>query len=293
MMPIKNGIQAVVTAVVMVLFIGSATAQAASEGTEEFGLTRAQLVKSVEKVEALISKCMRDQGFQYVAADYNTVRLGMNAVKKLPGLSENEFIAKYGLGVSTLYTGQPPQLAEGYNPAKVGLGERNVQIYKNLSPTGRVAYNRALFGENADATFALALDKENFSRTGGCTRKAVEQVFKPEQLKGTYYSPKDALINKDPRMKAALRKYASEMRKAGFQYNHPDEVEPDLWDRLAAITNGGTIPVENMSAEQRTALKTLQDYERKVYAHSRRLDEEIIEPVEVKILEEMYARKPQ
>jgi hypothetical protein len=290
----KSVIQAIVTAVVMLLFAGSASAQAPpGMGTEEFGLTPAQLVQSVEKVEALISKCMRDQGFEYVAADYDTVRKGMAADKNLPGLNEEEFIAKYGFGVSTLYTGQPPQLAEGYSPAKVGLGERNVQIYKNLSPADRVAYNRALLGENPDATFAVGLEKENFSRTGGCTRKAIEQEFKPEQLKGTYYNPKDALVNKDRRMKAALRHYAREMRKAGYQYNHPDEVEPDIRERLAAITKGGTIPIEKMSPEQRGALKTLQDYERKAAAKQFKLQKEVFEPVEEKILEEMFSRKPQ
>ena len=288
----RNMIQAVVTVVVMLLFAGSASAQAPpGMGTEEFGLTRAQLVQSVEKVEALISKCMRDQGFEYVAADYNTVRKGMAADKNLPGLSEEEFIAKYGFGVSTLYTGRPPQLAEGYSPAKVGLGERNVQIYKNLSPADQVAYNRALFGENTDATFAVGFETENFSRTGGCTRKAIEQVFEPEQLKATYYNPKDALINKDLRMKAALRKYAAEMRKAGFEYNHPDEVESDIRERLAALTNGGTIPVEKMSPEQRAALKTLQDYERRVAAKNFKLQEEVIDPVEAKIEKELFARE--
>ena len=161
-------IRAVVTGVAMVLFAGSAGAQAPpGMGTEEFGLTPRQLVKSIERVEALISKCIREHGFQYVAADYITVRKGMGADKNMPGLSEEEFIGKHGFGVSTMYTGQPPQLATGYSPAKVGLGERNVQIYKNLSPADQVAYNRALFGENTDATLAVGLETENFSRTGG------------------------------------------------------------------------------------------------------------------------------
>ena len=84
------------------------------------------------------------------------------------------------------------------------MGERNVQIFNNLSPADQVAYNRALLGENTDATFAVALDIENFSRCGGCTLKAIEQVFKPEQLKATYYNPKDTLIKKDPRMRDVL-----------------------------------------------------------------------------------------
>ena len=56
------------------------------------------------------------------------------------------------------------------------------------------------------------------------------------------------------------------MKKAGFDYAHPDEVEPDLRVRLAAITNGGTVPAEKLSAEQRANLRKLQDYERQVAA---------------------------
>jgi hypothetical protein len=288
-------IQAVVwTTVVIVLLAGSSYAQDKKQpGTEEFGLTPKELVQSVEKVEALISKCMRDHGFQYVAVDYITVRKSMGADKSMPGLSEEEFVNKYGYGLSTLYTGQPPQLTEGYSPAREGFGEGNIQIYKNLSPADRVAYNRALLGENTDATFAVGLETENFSRTGGCTRKAIEQVFKPEQLKATYYNPKDALINKDPRMQAALRTYAREMRREGFNYNHPDDVEPDIRERLAALTGGGRILVEKMSPEQLAALKDLQDYERRVAALNFQLSEAIFDPVEEKITREMYPRKVQ
>ena len=34
-----------------------------------------------------------------------------------------------------------------------------------------------------------------------------------QNMKATYYNPKDELVNKDPRMKAAPREYAAEMRK--------------------------------------------------------------------------------
>ncbi len=73
---------------------------------------------------------MREQGFEYVASDYRTVRRGMSADKILPGMSEEEFISKYGFGLSTFYTGEPPQLTTGYSPARVGLGEENVGIFK-------------------------------------------------------------------------------------------------------------------------------------------------------------------
>jgi hypothetical protein len=290
----NSAIRAGVTSAVLVCLAGPAAAQAlAGLGTEEFGLSPKQLVEAIEKVEGLVAKCMREQGFEYVAVDYQTVRKGMDADKSMPGVSEKEFIRKFGFGLATTYTGEPPQLATGYSPGRVGLGKQNVQIFKNLAPADRVAYNRALLGENTGATFAVSLEIENFSLTGGCTRKAVAQVFKPDQLAATYYNPKDAQINKDPRMKAALRKYAADMRKAGFAYDHPDEVEHDIRKRLAALTNGGTLLADQMTPAQQAALKELQDYERRVAVKNFQLSEDVIDPVAEKIEREMFARKSQ
>lgn len=287
----KNALQAAATAAVM-LVVGSAggaeTPQ--SEGTEEFGMSHKELVMAVEKVEGLIAQCMRAQGFEYLAVDYDTVRKSMSADKSLPGLSEAEFIDKYGFGVATLYTGQPPQLESGYSPGKLGLGERNVAIYKGLPGADQVAYSRALFGPNPDATFAISLERENFARVGGCTREGVARVFTPEQLATSYYNPKDDLINKDPRMKAALRKYAQGMRRLGFDYSHPDQVEPDVRKRLEVLTQGQLILVERLSPEQQAALKALQNYERRVAKKSHELVEVLIEPVEEQIAKEMFAR---
>jgi hypothetical protein len=252
-----------------------------------------ELVQAIEKTEGLIAQCMREQGFQYIAADHNTVRAGMSADKQLPGLSEEEFISRHGFGVSTFYTGLPPQLSTGYSPARVGLGERNVQIFRKLSPADQVAYNRALLGDDVFSTFAVALETEDLSRTGGCTRKALAENFKPDQLKASHYNPQDALINKDPRMKAALGFWQREMKKAGFEYGHPDEIEPDLRNRLAALTEGGKLLASKMSQDQKAALRKLQDYERLVAAKSHKMQEEVLTPVEEKIQEELFSRKVQ
>ena len=101
---------------------------------------------------------MNDAGFEYIAVDYNTVRKGMVADKSLPGMSERQYFKQYGFGISTLYTGLPPQLAEATTPAKIGLGKQNVEIFENLSPADQVAYNRTLFGENPDRTKRQVLD---------------------------------------------------------------------------------------------------------------------------------------
>ncbi|MCS3929030.1 MULTISPECIES: hypothetical protein [Bradyrhizobium] len=281
----------------VLLAVSSAAAQTQAPkglGTEEFGLSQRELVQAIEKTEQLIARCMTEQGFQYVAADHNTVRAGMSADKILPGLSEEEFVNRYGFGISTFYTGLPPQLSTGYSPARIGLGERNVQIFRTLSPADQVAYNRALLGEeDLTSTFAVALENEDLSRTGGCTRKAVSEVFKPDQLKASHYNPQDALINKDPRMKAALSFWQREMKKAGYEYAHPDEIEPDLRNRLNALTEGGKLLVAKMSTDQKAAMRKLQDFERGVAVKSFKMSEEVLKPVEERIQEEMFSRKVQ
>jgi hypothetical protein len=259
-------------------------------GQAEFGLTERELVQHIEKVEALIARCMRRQGFEYVAVDAETVRRGMKADKTLPGLDESEFVARYGFGISTHYTGKPPQLADGYSPGRIGLGRRNIQIYQSLSPADQVAYSRALFDEASDATFAIALDAENFSRCGGCTREAVEQVFSPEHLKASYINPKDALVARDSRMRVALREYTAGMREAGFDSQDPNTVEEEIRQRLDAITGGSSVPLEELSPEQRAALEELQDHERRLAMKNLELEVQILEPVEMRIESELFAR---
>jgi hypothetical protein len=215
----------------------------------------------------------------------------MLADKSLPGLSEEEFIDQYGYGISTLYTGLGPQASDTNTPAKLGLGEQNVQIFSSLSAADQVAYNRALLGENTDATFAVALETEDFSRTGGCTRSAIEQVFAPEQLTVTYANPLDALVEQDPRMIAAFGEYSDCIREAGFDYSHPEQIEADFRSRVDAITGGD--PLESLSADAQAALTELQGEERAVAAIAFTCEEEILTPVEEQILQELYARPVQ
>ena len=112
-------------------------------------------------------------------------------------------------------------------------------------------------------------------------------------MKPSYYNPQNALINNDPRMKAAIRKFAAEMKKAGFEYNHPDEVEPDIKARLAALTGNGTVPAEKLSATQAAELGKLREFERRVAYKTYRLQEDILGPVEEKIQQELFPRKVQ
>ena len=261
--------------------------QGAIPGKEEFGMTREQLFTAIENVEAEISTCMREAGFEYVAVDYNTVRQGMTSDKSLPGMGERQFIEEYGFGISTLYTGLAPQLSELRTPAQIGLGEQNVQIYQSLSAADQVAYSHTLFGEHPDATFAVALETEDLSRTGGCTRTAVEKFFSPEQMSSTFLNPFDALVDKDPRMVEANARFAECLRADGFDYNHEKEVEPDLRKRLDAIT--GAAPLQALSSDAQAALQELQNYERALAASTLNCERRYLDPVADQVEREYYA----
>ena len=270
----------------MAVFSGSTIAQDRLPGTEEFGLSMAELVNSVEEIEGLISDCMNAAGFEYIAVDFNTIRRGMVSDKSLPGMSEREFMVEYGFGISTFYTGLAPQLSDLMRPAQIGLGERNIEIFRNLPPTDQVAYNHTLFGDNPDINLAIALEIEDFSRTGGCTRTAIEQVFTEEEMSATYLNPLDALIEQDPRMAAAIVAFSECMRAQGFEYSHPIDIERDFRNRLDAITED--LPLEALSADALSALEALQAEERAVAVVTLDCEQRIIDPVESQVERDLY-----
>lgn len=266
---------------------GNTANQKKIPGKDEFGMTSEELYASIENVESEISKCMNDAGFEYIAVDFNTVRRGMTSDKSLAGMSERQFIDQYGFGISTLYSGLAPQLSELPTAAQIGLGAQNVQIFRNLSPADQVAYSHTLFGEHPDATFSVALETEDFSRTGGCTRSAIEKFFTAEQMNATYLNPFDALVDQDPRMVTANAEYANCLRGAGFDYGHEKEIEPDLRSKLDAITDG--LPLEALSSDAQAALKDLQDYERALASVAVSCEIRYLDPVADRVERELYA----
>ena len=134
-------------------------------GKEEFGLTEEGLVIAIEDTETAIAACMDGEGFDYVPIDPVSFRNAMASLAAVPGLNDEEFVAQYGYGFTTL----PPT-------QKFRAGEENQVIYEDLPPADQVAYDRALWGENSEATFVFMLENEDFEGAGGCTKTAIEEV---------------------------------------------------------------------------------------------------------------------
>jgi hypothetical protein len=259
---------------------GSDSSKAPEHGDEEFGLTFKELVARVEAVEQRIAECMADAGFEYVANDFDTVRRAMKASQSAPGLSESEFRAEFGFGIST----------QSNKPiVSLGLGEHNSRIREGLTPDDQVAYDHTLLGEHRDAIFANALEEEDLSRTGGCTREAVQQEFTEKELSTAYINPGDQLVDQDPRVIEAFAKYADCMKDAGLDYPDPSVVEDDIRERFDAIT-GGEDPatLEGRAAQE---LAELQDLERRVAEVANRCENKFVDPVTEAVDQEIYGRR--
>ena len=253
--------------------------QAGPLGSEEFGLSFEQLVSRVEAVEASIGECMAAAGFEYVPVDFATIRRAMTSDKSAPGLSQAKFYQQYGYGITTQF--DKPIV-------RLGLGEDNRRIRESLPEADRVAYDRTLLGEDHEAVFAYALEAEDFSRTGGCTRHAVEQEFSPEEVAQTYFSPVDAAVLEDARVIDALAAFARCMQSSGYEYSHPDDVERDLLERLDAVTHGADPSTLTGSAGD--ALTKLQDYERAVVPVAVECESTHLEPVVDRVEDKLLGR---
>lgn len=247
-------------------------------GSEEFGLTMQGLAIRVEQVEASIGACMSAAGFEYIPVDFDTIRQAQAADGTLPGVDDDDFLAQYGFGLTTL-PDQPNAMIE------IAKG-KNAAIVSALSETDQVAYTRTLLGENEDASFIFGLEDEDFSETGGCTREAVEANFSAEEISGTYVNPGDTVIDSDPRMVAALAAWSSCVAENGYDYDTPDDLEDDLVDRLEAIL--GDQEAAELAGSALDALSELQGFERAIAPVSEDCEDEHIGPAEEQIEIELY-----
>ena len=220
-------------------------------GIKEFGLTEEEFVARVEKVENIIGKCMARAGFEYVPVDVKTVELAQQYVRADPDVSRHDYHARWGYGETTRFD----------DPVRsVGLGPQNRRIFNSLSAAAQDAYNRTLYGENPEMTFVWTFDEEDFSQTGGCTRKGIAAAFTKNQLLGTYVNPKDVLVESDPRIVEAVARWTECMRQAGYDgYEDQDEIMEELGDRLDELLNGAD-PTQ-LTGDRLRALKRLQQEE--------------------------------
>jgi hypothetical protein len=256
----------------------TATGESSGEiGKEEFGMTEEELVNAIEATEASIAACMSEAGFEYVPIDPVTFREAMSSLAAVPGLSDEEFVAQYGYGFSTL----PPVQS-------FGAGEENRQIFEALSEEDKIAYERELWGDNTEATFVFMLENEDFEGAGGCTKTAIEEVFTEEQRNPNFENPFDLQVEQDPRYQAAVEEWSACMSEAGYDYESPEDAEDELLERYNDLTRGA--PPETLEGPDQEALAELQGEERAIAGADLVCAEEHLIPVEEQVERDLSGR---
>jgi hypothetical protein len=195
---------------------------------DQLGFDTAGIMARQSRVEADIRECMKAQGFEYVPIDPFAQRAAVTGASRL---SDEDFLNQFGYGISTLW---------GRGGAQA---DPNQRLRASLSAADRRAYDRALWGENAGATFQAAVDSGDFTKLGGCTRKATEAVFGGAQVLTQLQGKLDQLderILEDQRMVRALEHWTACMAEAGYRYEDPDEIDSDLTKRMEKIV--GPLP---------------------------------------------------
>jgi hypothetical protein len=195
---------------------------------DQLGFDTAGIMARQSRVEADIRECMKAQGFEYVPIDPFAQRAAVTGASRL---SDEDFLNQFGYGISTLW---------GRGGAQA---DPNQRLRASLSAADRRAYDRALWGENSGATFQAAVDSGDFTKLGGCTRKATEAVFGGAQVLTQLQGKLDQLderILEDQRMVRALERWTACMADAGYRYEDPDEIDGELTKRMEKIV--GPLP---------------------------------------------------
>ena len=219
----------------------------------QLGFDDSALIARQSSMEAVVRNCMKAEGFDYVPVDPAAQRAALFGSSRL---SDLDFIRQFGYGVSTLW---------GRGSAQV---DPNQRMRAALGPADRTAYDRALGGENPDATFADAMDTGDFTKLGGCRRRATEVVFGGAQVLTEVQGKLDQLderILQDQRMVRAVERWSSCMSAAGHRYDDPDVIEGAFLQRMQKIVGAiagkyatGPPPGQPPRPYERAALAALQ-----------------------------------
>jgi hypothetical protein len=240
---------------------------------EQVGLEGDAILERQARAETLIRDCMKTQGFDYVPVDPVAQQAALTGSRNL---TEEEFNRQFGYGITTLYEQRLEQATTG----------PNARIRAALGPVDQAAYDRALYGDDPTATFAVALDTGDFGRLGGCLKQATERVFGGTKLLESLTSRLDDLderILADARMVDAVKDWSNCMRTAGYEVSAQDEVDEMLQSRLEEIVGPLGDSDGPLSESQRAALRTLQREEVAMVQQDINCEEQHITAVEERV----------
>jgi hypothetical protein len=243
---------------------------------DQLGFSESGVIERQTRVEGVIQRCMKAQGFDYVPVDPLAQRAALTGQARM---TDEEFLEQFGYGISTLF---------GRGQAE---SDPNDRIRKSLRAADRAAYDRTLWGENPGLTFSEAIDSDAATELGGCTKQATEAVFGGAVVLAKIQGKFDELeerITQDQRMVRAVEKWSKCMADEGYRYDEPEEIDADLIRRFKAIVGaaaqpGATAPPARGAGYDRAALAALKREEVKIANADLACEKRHITPIELEV----------
>lgn len=251
---------------------------------DQLGFTRKGILRAQAKVENSIATCMKAQGFDYVPGDPEAVQAALTG---RPNMTDREFEAQFGYGISTLF---------GRGNAQ---SDPNARVRSALGPVDRAAYDKALSGDNPELTFFIAVDSGDFSELGGCTKTATDELFGGTELLNTLQTKLDELddsILADQRMVKANEAWTTCMRDAtGESYEDSEAIEEEIAQEFEKIVGAAGVSLKpgeiaEEGSYDKDALAALQRREVELQRQEIACEEKHIVPVEDVVREEKETR---
>jgi len=254
---------------------GKASAEKNGKIEEQVGLDEEGIRVRQAAVENLVRDCMKTQGFDYVPVDPAAQQAALTGSA---GMSKDDFEKQFGYGVTTLYEQR----------RKLAVAGPNKAIRDSLSEADRKAYDHALHGDDATASFAEAVDSGDYSRLGGCIKTGTDQVFGGAdvlQSLSTKLDELDQKIRADARMVKAVREWSDCMRQAGYaNLAEQEDVDTVLKKKLEAIVGSPGDAAAGAEADyDKAALAALQHEEVAMVTADKKCEKEHVEEVEDKV----------
>lgn len=229
-------------------------AGASSEASSELAETDPILAKALggrsldqayTAVEERVQQCMTGLGWEYTVVALDPALLSGDLV----GLDE-DFVATYGYGISTIDPDDPAALS-----ALPGGDDPN-QRYRLSLPDGEGdRYDEDLFGSSAfDAVDAV--DDTSAPELGGCYGDAVSAELGEAGLSGleSSYAKVEEVAQADPRLAEAEQAWAACMADAGYDFSRPQDAMTSVAERAAQL--GADVPEAERAALRAEELAT-------------------------------------
>ncbi len=173
----------------------------------------------------VVAECMRRQGFEYVA----WVPPMFAIVDTEASLTAEEYVAKYGYGIST----RPDLVAR---TAEYPV-DPNIAIAERLSLEEGAAYQRALHGVDVSGGESFEIIE-----IGGCMKEAEEAVTPmnaaPAEALNEYFAAKNALderVASDPRVVDAVADWQPCMADRGYTFSDPPAAVNSVYEYWAEL----------------------------------------------------------